>query len=234
VGELTGLRFPTASFHALASRIKEASGAKPFALQIGAMDGVKFDLLNPHLSQGGWQALLVEPVPDMFKALQEKYRGQSDIRLANCAVSDHDGTITLRRVDPKAVSEGIISEEALGFTTTMKSGGMLNDPLLFEKHPGLKNNILEVTAPCFTLQSLLQSNAVDTIDLLMIDTEGADWLIAQQLDLTRYRPQLICLEHSSLTQEDQAACIRHFFSHGYSGALCTEDLENFLFTDERK
>lgn len=91
---------PTASFHQLAAAVKSLV-AEPFALQIGAMDGVKFDLLNPHLTKGGWSGLLVEPIADMFEILKATYKDQPQLKLENCAVSDCNGTLTLKRVAPK-------------------------------------------------------------------------------------------------------------------------------------
>ena len=194
------------------------------------MDGIKFDLLHPHLSQGAWGGLLVEPVSDMFEALRDTYKNQPHIMLANCAISDHDGTMMMKRVNPRAIAEGILPEEALGLTTGMMRG-TLNHPNAFKNFPQLTSeHIIEFSAPCFTLPKLLKQGKVDQIDVVVIDTEGADWLIARQLDLALYTPRLICLEHTSLSNEDRNACLQHFLSHGYTGALCQEDRENFLFT----
>lgn len=222
--------FPLSSFHALATKIKKQSAAAPFALQIGAMDGVKFDLLNPHLTQGGWNGLLVEPVGDMFEILQQTYKNQPDIKLVNCAIGKQDGTMTLRRIRPETVAKGLIPEEALGITTEINSKGLLNNPKLFQAFPQLtQDDVIEFSVPCLTLPNLLHQNGITTLDLVMIDTEGADWMIAQQLDLSRYQPKLICLEHSSLTDGDKRDCLNHFVHAGYNAALCQEDKENFLF-----
>lgn len=222
--------FPCASFHGLAARLKTTK-PYPFALQIGAMDGVQFDLLNQHLIQQGWQGLLVEPVPDMFAMLQDTYKNQPHIKLANCAISDYDGTLMLRRISPEAVSRGLIPTKSLGMTTSVSSQSILNDPELIKKFPGLEaQHIQEISVPCITLQNLLNNKQITHIDLVVIDTEGADWMIAQQLDLESYHPELICIEHTSLSNDDKASCLRHFIIHGYSAYLCLEDMENFLFS----
>ena len=223
---------PVASFHTLVDGIVKNT-ASPFALQIGAMDGVKFDLLHQHLIRGGWRGLLVEPVPDMFAALQNTYKNQPQITLVKCAIGSHDGTMQLKRVNPQAVAEGIVPEEALGITTSPDSMGLLNNPRLFQGYPRLRpEHILEFSVDCLTLASLLGRHQVEHIDLVMIDTEGADWMIAKQIDLGRYRPRLICLEHTSLPDGDKLACIAHFMQNGYRGFLCQEDPENFLFAKD--
>jgi len=221
------------SFHSLATKLRADKSSPPFALQIGAMDGIRFDLLYPHIIQGGWHGLLVEPVKDMFSLLQKTYIDQPNIKLVNCAISDHDGTLTLKRVDPAAVSQGLIPEEALGITTSLNSGTLLSDPRLSKAFPLLKpEHIIKYTAPCLTLQSLLSQHMITDIDLIVIDTEGSDWLIVRQLDLKSYKPLLICLEHSSLSDADKGACMKHFIENDYTCALCEEDHENILFFKE--
>lgn len=221
--------YPTASFHTLAQTLKQQSAEPPFALQIGAMDGIKFDLLHPHLAAGGWRGLLVEPAPDMFAALQKTYAHVNGLEFANCAVGENDGTLSLRRIDPAAISQGLIAEHALGLTTSSMSNSGLNSTAFLNKFPDLASHIIEFTAPAYTLHNLLERYSINVIDLLMIDTEGADWRIARQLDLSRYTPKLICLEHSNLADKERQDCVHHFLNHGYNGALCEEDAENLLF-----
>lgn len=223
-------RIPQASFHALMERIKVAAPSIPFILQIGAMDGVRFDLVSPHVLKGGWRALLIEPVPDMFQALTATYANQPTVTLANCAIAPHKGTLTMRRIRPEAVAEGIVPEQALGLSTAADSHGHLNSGEVQKKYPALRPEHFETfDVPCLPLADLLRQCGVDAIDVVVIDTEGADWMIAQQLDVARYRPSMICLEHSSLADGEKIACLNHFIGHGYVPSMCSEDMENFLF-----
>jgi len=218
-------RIPRASFHELAEKIKKII-TDPFVLQIGAMDGVFFDLLNPHLIKGGWQGLLVEPLPDMFAALQKNYASQPQLRLVNCAIGEDDGSIVLRRINPDAVMRGLLPPEALGITTMCTDRGLLaRDDYKdrFEKH------VVEIKAPCRKLQSVLDEHQVKKIDVVVIDAEGADWMIAQQLDFKRYDPSLLCIEYSSLKPDEIRACCLSMSNIGYGLAICQEDMENLLF-----
>ena len=220
----------TASFHALAQKVKGLATSLPFALQIGAMDGVRFDLLHPHLIAGGWRGLLVEPVPDMFEKLRQTYAAQTGITFSNCAIADQNGTLVLRRVDPVAVEKGLIPEEALGITSAFAERALFGHPKFAEAFPEVAQNYVhDITVPCVTLSYLLEQNAVDQIDLVMIDTEGADWLIARQLDVARYHPALICLEDTSLTESEQKDCAAYFALYGYTRVRCMEDEQNVLF-----
>jgi len=71
---------------------------KPFVLQIGANDGYRDDPLYKIITTYRLPALLVEPIPSVFEALQRNYAGQPDIRFENCAISYQDGEQALYRV----------------------------------------------------------------------------------------------------------------------------------------
>jgi FkbM family methyltransferase len=205
------------------------SVASPFVLQIGAMDGVYYDMLNPHLVAGGWRGILIEPLADMFAALQKTYAAQPDLTLLNCAVSDHEGSLTLRRINPQAVADGFLSKEALGMTTGFTDRGFPardNYQELYAPH------MIEVQLPCYPLQNILDAQKVEKIDVVVIDAEGADWLIARQINFARYKTRFLCIEYSSLKPDEVQHCYDLMRSMGYDMALCQEDLENMLFYKE--
>ena len=219
------------SFHALVEKIESKTSGSRFALQIGAMDGIKFDLLHPHLINGKWHGLLVEPVPDMFEKLRLTYKGCSQLQFANCAVAGHNGSLTLRRIDPAAVEKGLIPEEALGITSSFADRSLLSHPKFSQAYPEVaKNYIRELEIPCCPLNDLLERYDVKAIDLAVIDTEGADWLIIRQLDLKRFAPSVICMEYTDLPENEVQDCYNHFSSYGYRAALCAEDHQNLIFS----
>ncbi len=214
-----------ASFSVLAERVKSLV-ADPFVLQIGAMDGVFFDMLHRHLMKGGWRGILVEPLPDMFAALQKTYAARPGLKLVNCAVGDHEGTLTFHRIDPEAVAKGLLPDEFLGMTTSFADKGFPSRPDFEER---LAAHTLTVQAPCCTLQQLLDKQSVEKIDVVVIDAEGADWMILKQLDIGRYKPSFLCVEHSSLKPEEIKECAQTMSGHNYGLAICLEDGENMIF-----
>ncbi len=217
-------------FHDCAQKVRSTTQGQPFVLQIGAMDGMQFDLLHPHLSAGGWRGILIEPIADMFEKLQQTYVLHPNLTLLNCAIADYNGTLTLQRIDPIAVEQGMIPAEALGISSAYTDRGIFAHPGFAKRFADVMAHYMHrVTTPCFTLNHILTQHQVAEIDVVVIDTEGADWMIFQQLDLLQYQPKLICIEHTSLTPEEINACLTHVKSHGYQVALCAEDAQNYLF-----
>lgn len=192
-----------------------ALGQGAFVLQIGAMDGVAFDPVNATIREMGWRGVLVEPIPDMFDALKANYANAAGLSFVNKAVATYDGVIEMTRIDPRAVEEDGLSKEALGISTTMPDRGIL------VKAGGDLKRILEkhrrtLTVPCCTLDTLLREQTIERVDALVIDTEGADWMILQQFPIARYRPRIIFLEVVHLTPQEMQACFIYLMQAGYS------------------
>jgi FkbM family methyltransferase len=184
-----------------------AATPQPFALQIGAMDGVRFDPIHSWLSRGGWKALLVEPLPDLFAALVRNYRDVPGLAFANVAIADHVGTLTLNRVDPEAIRSGAAPEWSVGASSVFDDRNSMGGVKISEADwARIRPHVRKETVACTTLAALLATECVERIDLLQIDTEGYDYQVLRQLDFGRFRPAIVHLEHYLLPPAEQACC----------------------------
>eukprot|EP00960_Hanusia_phi_P055415 762961-Hanusia_phi.AAC.11 len=100
--------------HALeqVASVADKEGRVPFALQVGAMDGVEHDHLYPFLAGGGWAGLLVEPLRDYFQSLVCNYGNQSSssssssgegrglLKFSNKCIAEEDGRSVMYRLPP--------------------------------------------------------------------------------------------------------------------------------------
>ena len=114
--QLVRMRAPLLE-HAL-ERVASVAGREhrvPFALQVGAMDGVEHDHLYPFLAGGGWGGLLVEPLRDYFHALVRNYgngtsgreeEGGRRLKFANKCIAEEDGRSVMYRLPPVGREEG--------------------------------------------------------------------------------------------------------------------------------
>ena len=100
-----------------------------------------------------------EPVPALFKELEENLHSYPDVGLKNIAVSDETGGCTFyyysERPDLTGLS-GLYVREVLK--------GVLKDPEILD--------LRQETLPC-----LCSELSVERIDFLKIDTEGAEWKV---------------------------------------------------------
>jgi FkbM family methyltransferase len=172
-------------------------GKEIFIVQIGSNDGKTGDPLNELLQVNKcWKALFVEPVPYLFKRLKSNYQDSSRFQFENVAINNGE-KLSFYWVDPKA-NESLDNlpfwyDQVGSFDKnhiTKQLGETIQPFIRSEELEGLK------------LTDLIQRNDLNKIDVLHIDTEGYDWKILSQLDLSAFQPTFILYEMNHLSSEE--------------------------------
>ncbi|MBC6994129.1 FkbM family methyltransferase [Neolewinella lacunae] len=169
-------------------------------VQIGSNDGKTGDPLYPLFQRyPAWRGLLVEPLPATFARLQENYPDRERFQLANVAIND--GTaLPFYYVDPRAKTD--LPDLPYWYE---QLGSFYRGHIEKELDGVLTPYVRTTTVEGITLADLLARHNIAGIDLLHIDTEGYDWKILGQLDLSRYAPTFILYEAQHLAAEELAA-----------------------------
>jgi FkbM family methyltransferase len=204
-------------------------GNDVFFVQIGAMDGVTHDPICKFVIDLGWKGLLVEPIPYLNKKLRQNYANRDGLVFAETAIADFEGRIEMAFIDPDNVKLGVFEPGGFGTSTLMRDRGLLsgkNMPL--EAAQIFRQNTTDIEVPCCRLNTLFAKHEVAKIDLMVIDVEGADWMVARQLSLEDYHPRIVYLEYNHLSAYEQIACAEHFRNYGYKIYIEAPSEENFL------
>lgn len=191
------------------------TGLRPALVVIGAMDGVSSDDLYHYIRRYAWSGLFVEPIPAYFQRLRENYATlprQADNRYENCAIADHDGTVTMLTIDPQAVTSGNLPWFYAGMSAIDPPRNGLAAPAGVA---AVAAHGKRIEVPCLTLATLFARHALERLDLLCIDAEGWDYEILRQLDFATWRPKLIRCEHVNLGDADRAALGALLAAQGY-------------------
>ncbi len=186
-------------------------------IQIGANDGLTGDPLYGILTRPAgskWRGVMVEPIHHLFAQLQQHYGSQRRIQMVNAAVGESDGRVEIFRVrteqgDPLWL-EQLASLDREVLARNVIQMGQSADRIISEAVPSL------------TVRTLLTRNQVETLDLLIIDTEGWDWRILRQFDLGQLKPALILYEHQHLSAGDRGEAHAFIGRHGYEWAEMPE------------
>lgn len=205
---------------------------KPFQLvNVGACDGVLFDDVTPWLHRiPHARALLVEPVPYNQKRLRENYPDHQRFTIEPIAVTGAPGSIRIKTFDESAITDGRLPIEFVGCSsiadTNLMSGkdAWGKDDVNFARYASY---LREIDVQGEPLQRVLDRNNIRSIDAFLVDCEGADWLVFEQLDLTRYTPGMIKIEIGALGAEDIGKVILKLKTHGYRLGLYAEDVWAF-------
>lgn len=155
-------------------------------LDLGAYNGI--DLSNTRaLLEKGWQGVLVEPHPEIFKKLKENCKGFA-IHLFEYAVGEQNGTFELNANDT--------------YYSTLKESETKRWKGEFE--------FLKTTCKVLTFENLIALSPLKTFDFISIDCEGIDYEILTQINLDEVGCKMICIETNGIETQKYIDYISNF------------------------
>jgi FkbM family methyltransferase len=195
-----------------------------FVFQAGAMDGITFDDMRGYIDMYGWGGIFVEPIPEVFEKLKSNLSSRKNHIFENVAVSKYDGTLEMMYVPEKNIDQYDLHLGYKGMATSFPPrNGFGSD---YERDIFVKDNYSEkINVDCLTLDSILNKNNIEKIDIFLTDTEGMDWEIFKQLDLKKYRPKCIRIEYINLTPQELSDLKEKLVSNRYLYEIGGQDIE---------
>jgi FkbM family methyltransferase len=175
-------------------------------IQVGGFDGVTKDPLRKYIHKCGWRGIVIEPQPRAADQLRELYRGNDRIIVLQAALDGKSGRRTLFTIESPNVPSW-----ASGLASFERENIVKHSALI----PGLENMIREDSVDCVTFDKILESIPNERIDLLQIDTEGADGYILSQFPLDRVCPSIVHWEVKHLSTAQREECLERLAGFGY-------------------
>lgn len=203
------------TFGVIAEALIRNAGLKTFA-QIGANDGVHNDGLGRLIQTHGLRGVMVEPQPHAAALLRQRYADRPEVHVVESAVGSHEGKLTLWRT----VGLERSGKTKLDALTTA-------DRRLLERQiklMGLQCEIESLEVPVLPLTQILQQHQLAKPEIVVIDTEGMDRIVLDQVDLHEHGPAVIQFEASHLNSKDLAACHSRLAGRGYRFTLTERDV----------
>jgi len=204
----------TLEFEDVVCRRMVETGRPLTFVQIGAFDGQTKDPLFPFIRDHGWTGVLVEPQETACEALRALHRDRPGIRIVNAAVGEREGTQTLYRVAGDGLPDWC--------------GGLASfDRESIAKHeslvPGLTEHIVEESVSTIPFSRILDEAGFDGLDVLQVDTEGADARILGWFPFERMKPAIVHFEIKHLGKADLELCLERLAGYGYRFAFSGEE-----------
>jgi FkbM family methyltransferase len=181
-------------------------GSELIFIQVGGFDGVTKDPLRKYINRCGWRGIIVEPQSGPANKLRELYRDNDRIVILQAAVNDNSGKRALF-----TVSSSTAPAWAAGLASFQRDTIVKHCDLI----PGLESMIVEDAVDCITFDEVLEALQHKQIDLLQIDTEGADGHILSLFPLDRARPAIIHWEIKHLNTAEREECLDRLAGFGY-------------------
>jgi FkbM family methyltransferase len=200
--------------------LREKRQGDVFFLQVGANDGRTHDPLHNAIRQHHWRGILVEPVPTMFEALQANYAGVPGLAFEQVACADRPGVLPFFRIRNH-------EQHAWDGVRGLSS---LNRDIIrphFASDEEFARFVEEVPVQIVTAEDLLARHGVARVDLVLIDTEGADARVLDGFAVERWRPEILMMEHLHLSPEDRARVNHRMHALGY--LRCVGVMDTFYY-----
>ncbi len=150
-------------------------------VDVGAYDGLRLSN-TAFFERLGWTGVLIEAHPELAQACRQNRPGSKVVHAAAGSGSGPD-TISFSMVD------GPVGVDTLSF-----SG---DDPEHLRRIASEGGTVRNVTVPLLPLDTILADAAIESIDLVSIDVEGAEDQVLDGFDLARWKPKAILLESNN-------------------------------------
>jgi FkbM family methyltransferase len=152
---------------------------------IGAHSGDKLSKAIETYSTDG-DVLLVEPVPWLFKKLQEKYGSAKSVHLLQAVISEND-------VDEVSFFAPI--ESANEIATWGDQLGSLNPVHALGHNKEFSGKIEEIKVRGISFDTLINKFEIEQIDVLHTDTEGYDARLLSVFPFDKIKPRELIFEY---------------------------------------
>ena len=212
------------------NKINKVENNEVYIIQVGSHIGntsndFLFNNINPK-----YKYIMIEPVSHLFEKLQENYKSYSNITCLNIAISNYNGYIEL--YTPSLLNN---FDKLVSWTNQLTS--INKDHILTFVPECIIDNI---SVECKTLNRLIKENNIQHIEYLYTDTEGHDYDILMDLNLSYIRPKNIIFENKHMDGAkhnlDLSNAVRyhyllnHFKNYGYEiESQSSEDTHIRLF-----
>jgi FkbM family methyltransferase len=199
----------TADLQAFLRRTIEAR--QTFAiLQVGAYDGVSNDAVHGLIERYAHvRAVLLEPQPGPFSALQTRWSGSARVTPIRAALSDATGERPLYVIADAFKHTHPFPDQVSSFYRSRVEQACSR----YVWRPS-REYITSVRVPTIDWRTLVQRYG--NFDFVATDAEGYDAEILDQIDLIDRPPDTILYEHVLLPRRVRARCEARLRQHGYA------------------
>lgn len=189
-----------------------------YFIQVGANDGEKGDPFEKCLRESNLRGILVEPQPLACGRLRERYSGNDKIIIEELAVGESEGTFDLYYLDSKK------SKPKFDYHYDQLASGDREHLKQVCRRMGIDLPINKIKVNSVTWSGLLKRHKFPNPDIVLVDTEGMDDLIINQINLEVDCPMLIQFEYIHIPARRLEICSSRLKQAGYTFLMTEYDL----------
>ncbi len=162
---------------------------KGLVVEVGAYDGISWSN-SSCLIERGWNAILIEPVPQYAQLCKQRYKDNSKVVIEESAIGETEGYVNIN--------------VAQALSTT--SSKMLDSYQHLEWSKNHVGHYSSVMVKRKTLDTLLEERNVSKLDVLIVDVEGAESEVFSGFSIQRWKPSIMIVELGQTHPDLHAHC----------------------------
>lgn len=179
-------------------------------LQVGAYDGVSNDPVHDLLRRYPQvRAVLLEPQPGPYAALDALWTDQSRVVRLRCALAAECGERPLYVVSAAHKRLHPFADQIASFSRSYVEAECSR----YVWRPS-EDSVASVAVPTIDWRTLARKHG--PFDFVTIDAEGFDGEILHLMDFAEAPPAIILYEHRHLTRKMRERCVRRLEQQGYT------------------
>jgi FkbM family methyltransferase len=172
--------------------------------QVGAADGTLVDPLRPAMINFDPPAMLLEPNPYLFAMLQQGYRNNANALLLPVAYGIEAGELVLNAINPDKVEQAGLPRWVLGISSVYDDKNALGGKTIDEATTQrIQTCVEQITVPALNFEQLLDQAQGRLPDILVVDAEGMDKAIIDDVLQHDHLPMVIHFEVQCLEPTEQ-------------------------------
>lgn len=187
------------------SVIKKIVRPGMICLDVGANIGYITRLLSDLVGHNG-KVIAIEPHPKLFDILKKNTQKMRNVELANVAITDHEGTITL--------FDGLLSAGTTSIVPDDELASYLQSKYTDDETPRIKKGVETVTykVATSTIDMLVNKMGISEVGFIKMDIEGAEILaIRGSRTIIGNSPNLsMMIEYNSRNQKKAGFLLQEF------------------------
>ena len=175
-------------------------------IQVGAFDGVTKDPLRPYIERYGWRGVLVEPQPKAAEKLRKLYHDNDFVHVVEAALGEQVGKQKIYTIEGENIPTWVEGMASFKASNILKHENIV---------PGIRNMVKAISVSSTTFDHIMSELSINEIDLLQIDTEGADYFILSLFPFDKVRPAIVHWEVKHFSKLEREKCFDFLANFGY-------------------
>lgn len=173
-----------------------------------------------------WSVIAFEPIEVFNEEIKRDYDGVGNLQIVNFAVSNKTKTKSFFTISSEVCEKNNLQDFFQYLSTFHRSNALFGNSLDVETSLKVQKLRNCIETSCLDLIDAMSAVEFEQIDVLRINTQGHDWQVLKQLDLSERKTRPFCISShvARLNRVDREELFSWLRCNGYSWRIYNNDI----------